>query len=128
MESTAFRSKGEQMKKVILALLAVTIFAANTKSAITIPEATMKASFGPNHTFMLKAHGSNPIFTRVGYTFRAETYGYLLSDKYYYNVPVYVDFDSNNKMYRLYSTNEGVSVQVTILTDPRKSSYVLPRT
>ncbi len=117
------------MKKALLALLTVIIFAANTKSAITIPESTMKSSFGKTHTFMLKSHGPNPIFTRAGYTFRVETYGYELSDKYYYDVPVYVDFDVNNKMYRLYSTvGEGYSVQVTILTNPQKSSYVLPRT
>jgi len=116
------------MKKVLLALLAVTIFTANTKSA-TIPKSTMKASFGKAHSFMLKSHGPNPIFTRAGYTFRAETYGYELSDKYYYDVPVYVNFDVNNKQYRLYSTvGEGYSVEVTILTSPQKSSYVLPRT
>ncbi len=125
------------MKKVLLALLAVTLafpftaiyYTVKANSAITIPESTMKSSFGKTHTFMLKSHGPNPIFPRVGYTFRAETYGYELSDKYYYDVPVYVDFDVNNKMYRLYSTvGEGYSVGVTILTSPQKSSYVLPRT
>lgn len=104
------------MKKTLLVLLAATIFTANTKSATTIPESTLKSSFGKTHSFMLKTHGPNPVFSRAGYTFRVETYGYELSDQYYYKVPVYVDFDLNNKMYRLYSiVGEAYSVQVTVL-------------
>lgn len=105
------------MKKILLVLLTATIFTGSTKSAtITIPANVMKSSFGKTHSFMLKTHGPNPVFSRAGYTFRVETYGYELSDQYYYKVPVYVDYDVLNKQYRLYSTvGEGYSVQVIVL-------------
>lgn len=116
------------MKKLLTALLAIAILVSPVlaQTKIQIPTTVLASSFGKQHTFKLLSHGPNPIFSRAGYTFRVETFGYKLSDEYYYKVPVYVDFDKTNNMYRIYSTKEGVSVGLTVLTGPDKSSYVLP--
>ncbi len=116
------------MKKLLTALLAIAMLVspALAQKKIQIPASVLASRFGAGHTFKLLSGGPNPIFTRAGYTFRVESFGYILSDEYYYKVPVYVDFDKDNNMYRIYSTKEGMSIGLTILTGPDKSSYVLP--
>src|SRR6266403_3255523 len=61
---------------------------ATVKSGIEIPPSVLASRFGAGHTFKLLSGGPNPIFTRAGYTFRVESFGYILSDEYYYKVPV----------------------------------------
>src|SRR5882762_4828655 len=116
------------MKKLITALL-LTAISLGAAVKITIPEDVMARSFGKSHSFMLRSHGPSPIFSQKGYTFRVESYGYEISDEYYYDVPVYVGYNQydpkNLSSYRIYTTKvEGPSIGLTVLTSPSLGSYV----
>jgi hypothetical protein len=81
--------------------------------ALRIPDDVFKLKFGKEHTFTLIVHGADPQFTQAGYTFKAVTDGFELSDDFYYKVPVYIDMIAGE--YRLTSTKEGASVQAIIV-------------
>jgi hypothetical protein len=81
--------------------------------SVVIPAEDFLKQFGPKHKFKLKVHGPNPVFTFGGYKFQADTDGFELSDKYYYNAKVFIGVDENG--YQLVSTKEGVSVILTVL-------------
>lgn len=78
-----------------------------------LPPDVFAANFGEKNTFMLTVHEPNPVFTQAGYIFQADTDGLELSDEYYYDVPVYIGQDEDG--YRLVSTKDGYSVEVTVL-------------
>lgn len=86
-----------------------------TDSSTAIPAGIFAARFGPAHPFTLIVKGPDPTFTRAGYTFHVDIFGYKLSDDYYYNVPVFIGQDSGG--YRLVSTkdNKGYSVRITLV-------------
>lgn len=84
--------------------------------SITIPEDEFKDSFGQDHPFMLTVHGPDPQFTLAGWTFEVVTDGLELSDEFYYDVPVFIGEDEGN--YFLVSTNQGFSVELTIVKAP----------
>lgn len=99
------------------------LFIALAATSVRIPEAVLKARFGPTHTFWLKDKSPNPVFVQGGYKFRADTTGRGLYEPLYYNVPVYVDLDEDygTKGYRLYTTKEThVSVDVELLGEAKQ--------
>lgn len=85
-------------------------------ASIRIPDDVFKAQFGKAHTFKLDVQGASPQFTFGGYVFKAVTYGYPLSPKYYYDVPVYIDLNDAGK-YRLTSTEKyNYSVEAVVVS------------
>jgi hypothetical protein len=111
------------IKSVVLGLaLALVSLGTLAVVNIRIPVDELNAKFGPKHPFKLLVHGPNPVFTQGGYTFRANTDGFLLSDEYYYDVPVFItlDFEYHTNKYRLYSTKaDKPSVDVDILKEAK---------
>ncbi len=81
-----------------------------------IPDDVFKSNFGKEHTFKLTVQGPSPQFTFGGYVFRVNTGSFTLSQKYYYDVPVYIDVDATGT-YRLTSTNKDhYSVDMTLVS------------
>jgi trypsin-like peptidase len=89
-----------------------------TPTSLKIPDEAFKNLFGIDHTFMLTVPGPNPKFVRAGYSFQVLTYGYELSDDYYYLVPVAITI-ADDGQYRLTSTKDGVSVPVVVTEVPK---------
>lgn len=80
---------------------------------VVIPDGDMQSKFGKDHAFTLTAHGVNPSFTQGGYKFQLDTFGFELSDKYYYDVPVYII--KSGDTYRLVSSiDESASLEVKV--------------
>ncbi len=83
---------------------------------LKIPDDVFKTRFGKDHTFKLTVQGPSPQFTFGGYIFRVNIGTFSLSQKYYYDVPVYIDIDATGT-YRLTSTNKGhYSVDMTLVS------------